>query len=173
LGLGFAPEVIVSTITKEYYGHSNPGEQSYIGLASHYGVCGHQQTNIQLYTQQVTGFSGDSQPYLPVLACPFLLLRYSYRYCYIGVKISGYLDFLRGKAYPASIGEFSPLFPSFLFRRLKGSEGEKTRHPIVIVNSQFEFCCLSWGQVIYSYLGGGDTEVNALSQSKRRQEDDQ
>jgi len=167
---GFAPEVIIATVAKEYHAHDNPGEQSCVGPGS---ACGHQQTNVQLYTQQVTGFSGYSQPCLPVLACPFLLSRYSYRYRYIGSRISGYLNLWRGKAYPAIIGEFSPPFFSILFQRRKGGDGKNMSYLVLIVNGQFELRCLSRGQVIDFYPGGGDTEVNVLGQSKRGEEDDQ
>jgi len=43
---------------------------------------------------------------------------------------------------------------------------------VLIVNRQFEFCCLSWEQAVYAYLGRNDAEVNILSQRNEREEHD-
>ena len=41
---------------------------------------------------------------------------------------------------------------------------------VLIVNGQFEFCCLSRQQPVYGYLGWNDAEVDILSQHKIREE---
>ena len=144
-----------------------------MGHGFRWGTCGYQQTDIQLYGQQVVGFSSDSQPYLPVVACPFLPRRYSYRYRYIGLRLGAQFDFPGRKSYPAVIGKFGPPFPSLLLWGVKGSERKNTRHFILIANGQVELCCVSREEGIYFYLGGGDAKAKVLSQSQRRQEDDQ
>jgi hypothetical protein len=43
---------------------------------------------------------------------------------------------------------------------------------LLIANGQFELCYLSWEQVVYVYLSRNDTEINVISQHRKREKYD-
>ena len=58
---GPTPEVIYAAAANEGCGKANTGEESYAESARQCRACGHEDTSIQLHTQQVAGFGGNAQ----------------------------------------------------------------------------------------------------------------